>query len=120
MTRANKSTALSMRADHERKSPEISKDRIALLALFGGATAIGFAPIFVRLSQIGPSATAFWRLTLALPALWLWAMLEKRSGGTCCSFASADYRRLLGAGLFFAGNLAVWHWSIVANATHSQ
>jgi len=79
-----------MRADHERKSPEISKDRIALLALFGGATAIGFAPIFVRLSQIGPSATAFWRLTLTLPALWLWALLEKRSGGTRRSFASAD------------------------------
>jgi drug/metabolite transporter (DMT)-like permease len=122
MMRANKSTALSMRADHERKSPtETSKDRIALLALFCGATAIGFAPIFVRLSQVGPSATAFWRLTLALPALWLWAMLEKRGSGTRHSLSSADYRRLLGAGLFFAGDLAVWHWSIyftsVANAT---
>jgi drug/metabolite transporter (DMT)-like permease len=111
-----------MRADYERKSPtEIRKDQIALFALFCGATAIGFAPIFVRLSQVGPSATAFWRLTLALPALWLWALWEKRRGGIRRSLATADYRRLLGAGLFFAGDLAVWHWSIyftsVANAT---
>lgn len=111
-----------MRAGYERQfPPEISKDRIALFALFCGATAIGFAPIFVRLSQVGPGATAFWRLTLALPALWLWALWEKRGGGTRRSLATADYRRLLGAGLFFAGDLAVWHWSIyftsVANAT---
>lgn len=99
-----------MRADHERKSPiEISKDRIALLALFGGATAIGVAPIFVRLSQVGPSATAFWRLTLALPALWLWAMLEKHSSGTRRSLVTADYRWLLGAGVFFAG---IWRCGI--------
>jgi drug/metabolite transporter (DMT)-like permease len=38
-----------------------------------------------------------------------------------CPLSSADYGRLSVAGLFFAGDLAVWHWSIrftsVANAT---
>src|SRR5687767_7323650 len=50
----------------------------ALAALFCGAIGIAFAPIFVRLSQVGPTASAFWRLALALPALWLWVLLENR------------------------------------------
>lgn len=95
---------------------------LALLALCSGAVAVAFAPIFVRLSSVGPSATAFWRLTLALPALWMWAMLEGRGRNTFHrSLSAADYVRLSAAGLFFAGDLAVWHWSIrltsVANAT---
>lgn len=96
--------------------------RVALSALFGGAVGIAFAPIFVRLSEVGPSATAFWRLSLALPALWLWMAIEgKQRGAPRQPSCMADYRRLTLAGLFFAADLAVWHWSIlftsVANAT---
>ncbi len=96
--------------------------RVALGALFAGAAGIAFAPIFVRLSEVGPSATAFWRLALALPALWVWMGFERRERrGAAQPSGSADYRRLLVAGLFFAADLAVWHWSIrftsVANAT---
>jgi len=96
--------------------------RMALGTLFGGAVGIAFAPIFVRLSELGPSATAFWRLALALPALWLWMTIEGRGPQasrqpSCMS----EYSRLIAAGLFFAADLAVWHWSItltsVANAT---
>jgi drug/metabolite transporter (DMT)-like permease len=96
--------------------------QLALLALFSGAMAIAFAPIGVRLSEVGPSATAFWRLTLALPALWLWLILEQRAAHRLQqSLTRKDHTRLGLAGLFFAGDLAVWHWSIhftsVANAT---
>jgi drug/metabolite transporter (DMT)-like permease len=95
---------------------------LALVALFAGAVAIGFAPIFVRLSQVGPSATGFWRLALALPALWLWLSLEGRGVRAPRQPANlSDYGRLALAGLCLAGDLAVWHWSIrftsVANAT---
>lgn len=92
----------------------------ALLVIFAGATAtaIGLAPIFVRLSELGPVATAFYRLLLALPALGLWLLYENRHTTTA---PRADSRLLLAAGLFFAADLAVWHWSIrfttVANAT---
>jgi drug/metabolite transporter (DMT)-like permease len=91
-------------------------------ALFGGAAGIAFAPIFVRLSEVGPSATAFWRLALALPALWAWAGVERPGRpGTTRPSAGRDLRRVVAAGLFFASDLAVWHWSIrltsVANAT---
>jgi len=91
-------------------------------ALFGGAVGIAFAPIFVRLSDLGPSATAFWRLALALPPIWLWMTLERRGTvGPRQPSRISDYRWLIAAGLFFACDLAVWHWSIkltsVANAT---
>ncbi len=96
--------------------------RLALPALVGGAITIGFAPILVRLSQVGPSATAFWRVLLALPFLWLWLAVEKGGPAPPRSPAAwTDYRRLVVAGVFFTGDLAFWHWSInyttVANAT---
>jgi drug/metabolite transporter (DMT)-like permease len=112
-----------MSAVHSQLPIEKNKTtRLALLALFGGAMAIAFAPIGVRLSEVGPSATAFWRLTLALPALWLWLTLEQRAAHRPQrSLTRSDHARLGLAGLLFAGDLAVWHWSIyftsVANAT---
>lgn len=86
-----------------------------LIALVFGAAAIGFAPIFVRLSEVGPVATAFYRIALSLP---LFALLARRDAGP-------SGRRAWGgcalAGLFFAGDLSVWHVGIlltsVANAT---
>lgn len=88
----------------------------ALAALFAGAAAIGTSALFVKVSETGPVATAFWRVALALPVLWLWASRTARPD------PHPRTRRLLwGAGFFFAGDLAVWHWSIVltsvANAT---
>ena len=44
-----------------------------------GALAMGASPIFVRLTDIGPQASAFWRTALALPFLWIWARLETRA-----------------------------------------
>ena len=87
-----------------------------MLALIGGAVAIGFAPIFVRWSEVGLNATAFWRLALALPVLWL---LGRQSR---VSVVPRQARWLLfAAGICFALDLCFWHASIaltsVANAT---
>jgi drug/metabolite transporter (DMT)-like permease len=96
--------------------------QLALNALLGGVIAIGFVPIFVRLSQVGPSATAFWRMAIALPVFWGWMILEQRRQPTTRRPGSAtDYRHLLLPGFLFAANLSIWHWSIrltsVANST---
>lgn len=96
--------------------------RVALAALVGGAVGIAFAPIFVRLSEVGPSATAFHRVFLALPVFWLWTAFERRHDAASAQPAKLkDSGPLLIAGLFFAIDLALWHWSIkytsVANAT---
>lgn len=96
--------------------------RIALIALLSGALGIAFAPIFVRLSELGPTATAFYRLAFALPLLFLWMQIEgRRDAAPRRPSALGDYGRLILAGLCFAADLAVWHWSIlftsVANST---
>jgi drug/metabolite transporter (DMT)-like permease len=92
---------------------------LALFALFAGAAAIATAPLFVKVSETGPVATAFWRIALALPFLWTWSLAAQRSRHYE-SFV-AERRLIIAAGLFFAGDLAVWHWSIVltsvANST---
>ena len=98
-----------------------SKNRLALVALFGGAVAIAFAPIFVRLSPVGPSATAFWRMILALPPLWIWAAFRKKEERLRSPLPFSIPLFIGLAGVFFAGDLSLWHWSIkwtsIANAT---
>jgi len=85
------------------------------LALVAGALAIGAAPILVRLAHAGPAAVGFWRLALALPLL---AVLAARRGGGPGGRASPA---MLAAGVFFALDLAFWHYGIrftsIANAT---
>ncbi len=95
------------------------KDLLAVSALLLGAVAIATSPLFVRVSETGPVATAFWRAFLALPVLWIWSAFAQRRRHER-SFDS-DRGLLIAAGLLFAGDLAFWHWSImmtsVANAT---
>jgi drug/metabolite transporter (DMT)-like permease len=92
---------------------------LAVAALLAGAAAIGTSALFVKVSEVGPVSSAFWRVFLALPVLWLWARIESRA--ITRESGRADIGILLLAGFFFAGDLAVWHWSIVltsvANAT---
>ncbi|MBI4324444.1 MAG: DMT family transporter [Chloroflexi bacterium] len=97
-------------------------ERGAFLALLAGATGIGCAPILVRWSEVGPSATAFYRILLALPLLWLWMGANSTPGpGSRRPQTRSDYAQMAAAGFFFAGDLAFWHWSLqfttVANST---
>ena len=84
--------------------------------------AIGFAPIFVRLSELQPSATAFWRVALATPVffVWLW-MRPPGQNRPREPVGWADHKYLVLGGVLFAFDLAFWHWSLqfttVANAT---
>jgi drug/metabolite transporter (DMT)-like permease len=91
---------------------------VAFAALVLGAAAMGVSPLFVRFAaaEVGPFASAFWRVALAVPALYLWARLEPASSGV-----PLFERGALLAGLAFAGDLFFWHLAIlgttVANAT---
>jgi drug/metabolite transporter (DMT)-like permease len=90
----------------------------ALGALLLGATCIALSPIFVRLSDAGPTASAFWRVALAVPPLWALVFLGRQPASR-----NAPRKTLLlcAAGFAFAGDLAFWHSSIqltsVANST---
>jgi drug/metabolite transporter (DMT)-like permease len=96
--------------------------RAAFVALVAGAVCIGFAPVLVRLSEVGPSATAFFRLLFALPFLWLWMSVDRVAATALDGPSTRHDFLLLGlAGLFFTCDLALWHWSLqfttVANST---
>jgi drug/metabolite transporter (DMT)-like permease len=92
---------------------------VAFAALTMGAVAMGASPVFVRFAEIGPFASAFWRVALALPLLLAWTAwsLRRRPMREMLRFS----RPAWAAGLFFAGDLIFWHLAIlnttVANAT---
>jgi len=94
---------------------------VAFLCLLAGGCSIAFAPIFVRLSDTGPVASAFWRVALAVPMLWIWERYEVRGRRLEENHLPSHLRPIVLAGLFFALDLGVWHWSIVwtsvANST---
>lgn len=100
----------------ESKSPSASAFALLLI----GAAIIAFAPIFVRVSEVGPIMTAFWRVVLAVPMLGV-LMVSTGKSTPAAPLGRKEFVRLALAGFFFAGDLAVWHFSIhytsVANAT---
>jgi drug/metabolite transporter (DMT)-like permease len=88
--------------------------KAALAALTGGAL-IGFAPIAIRLSEVGPHATNFWRFVFALPILGLWAALDRPKP------TPGQTAILLGAGALFGFEISLWAAALglttVTNAT---
>ncbi|MEQ1510396.1 MAG: DMT family transporter [Sphingopyxis sp.] len=95
--------------------------RIAFVALLGGNAALATGPLFVRLADVGPVASGFWRLALALPVLLLFALWERRRGGATPPVWRGAMGLAIIGGLFFASDLASWHIGILqtkmANAT---
>ncbi len=97
---------------------------LAFAALLAGGAAIAFSPIFVRLADVGPMQSAFWRVGLAVPFLGAWAAWAARRARSELGRGSAPPMAIapvLAAGALFAGDLGFWHLAIVyttvANAT---
>ena len=89
-----------------------------LLAL--GATLIGFAPIFVKWSDLSPSWILFYRMLLTLPFLVLLNLfINKRFSFKVRNKSTIIYTAIASAG--FTIDLILWHWSMgitsVSNAT---
>ena len=89
-----------------------------LLAL--GATLIGFAPIFVKWSEMTPSWILFYRMLLALPFLIIFNLSFNKK----LFFRVKNKKTILFTALASAGftiDLILWHWSMsitsVSNAT---
>jgi drug/metabolite transporter (DMT)-like permease len=98
-----------------------AQQRWAFAALLTGATGIGFAPVLVRLSETGPTATAFYRLLFALPIIWLWMALAHQQPGEIQPRTARAFGGLALSGLLFAADLSIWHWALqfttVTNST---
>ncbi|WP_374525308.1 DMT family transporter [Sphingopyxis sp.] len=96
------------------------RGRWAFFALLAGNIALSVGAMFVRLAEIdgvGPTASAFWRMAIALP--FLFALAARESGGRLPPRPAIGVAAA--AGIFFALDLAAWHLGIlqtkVANAT---
>ena len=92
--------------------------RYAFPALIISNLFLALGPWLVRLADVGPVAAGFWRLAIAVPLL---LFLAWRGGiGAFRPFSILGVMIALG-GLFFAADLAAWHFSIhltkLANAT---
>ena len=102
----------------------LRRERIAILAIFIGAVTIAFAPILVRLSELGPMATGFHRFLLAIPLYWLIAAnlpRTEQAEGDETPRSIRDFLLIGMAGLYLAADIMAWHYSIqmttVANST---
>src|ERR1700704_1458977 len=99
-------------------SDEGHRVALAVGALVLGAVAMGASVLFVRWADVGPYASAFWRVFLALPFLRVWMRLDAQPMGRAPLWSD---RAVWLAGIFFTGDLFFWHLAIlgttVANAT---
>jgi len=94
-----------------------------LLALLAGEVALGSSPILVRLSELAPTATAFYRVALAAPAFLIFSFARGETASLAVH-AKGQWRGLfwlVAAGAFFALDLFCLHWSLrsttVVNST---
>ncbi len=83
---------------------------LAFPALLLGNSALAVGPWFVRLADVGPVATGFWRLALAVPFLWAIARVSGQA-------PHWPRRTLVGmiaiAATFYALDLAAWNAGIL-------
>lgn len=103
---------------HQPTSPSAKAGRHAFAALIVANLFLAFGPWMVRLADVGPVAAGFWRLVLAIPLL---LALAAHRGGQRLRPGPAMALIIAAGGLFFAADLASWHYGIVytklANAT---
>ena len=98
--------------DHQAKliiSSHQAPLRFGLSALILGNLALSIGPWLVREAGTGPVASAFWRVAIAAPFLF---MLARRFGGPITIPKPATLIVLTLAGLLFAADLAAWHVGI--------
>ncbi|MEA3002914.1 MAG: hypothetical protein QOH81_1702 [Sphingomonadales bacterium] len=98
--------------------PAAPQGRYAFPALIAGNLVLALGPWMVRLADVGPVASGFWRLGLAVPLLLL---LARHQAGPKLAPSRGFVILLSLGGLFFAADLAAWHVGIgmtkLANAS---
>ncbi|RKH77542.1 hypothetical protein D7Y13_44040, partial [Corallococcus praedator] len=84
--------------------------RLAFPAMLGGSVALAFGPLFVRLAEVAPVASAFWRVALAAVPLAVIAAWQPHAARGLSRLTVAAIAL---AALCFAADLALWHLGIV-------
>ncbi|MDF2577223.1 MAG: conserved rane protein of unknown function [Chlamydiales bacterium] len=98
------------------KEPTKTNPSLYVLLSILGTSATGFSPIFVRLSEVGPVAIAFWRMILSVPFMLIWvyalSLKQKSNFYSALKDVLCDGWLVRLAGLCFALDLGLWHISI--------
>lgn len=94
-------------------------ERWSYLIFLVGLICTTSAPIFMRLSELGPLATAAWRMSLAVPVLALMLCFEPREARAIGALDRKDFWLLVLSGLFFAADVAMWNSSIMLTSVAS-
>ena len=96
------------------------RDRTALAALFFACSLFSFTAVFVRLSEVGPAATGFWRDTFTVPFMIAWIAILVRRRPTRVLPTRREAASLFAAALMLATNVVTWQGAImetsIANA----
>lgn len=79
------------------------------LQLLAGAAMISFAPVFVKLVSLAPTASAFYRTAIGGAVLIAWVATRQRPATPRSRTA---WLFMVAAGVLFAADLAAWHRSI--------
>ena len=89
------------------------------LTLILGAACLGVSPLFVRISEVGPASSAFWRSFLALPFILI--LIKSIDIKTELKSDKLNYFYLALPGIFLGIDHAAWHHGImltsIANST---
>lgn len=104
--------------DRPRKAVPAQSTILPFTALIVANVALAFGPWFVRMSDTGPVAAAFWRMMLAAPVLFGASLLLRQQP---IRRARGLWWVLALSGLAFAADLGSWHAGILrttlANST---
>lgn len=92
------------------ETPPAKPSPLPFIALLVGNMALAFGPWFVRAADVGPAASAFWRLALGAPMLFAVLVLTRR---TPVAGTKGLWWILIAAGVIFAADLASWHIGIL-------
>lgn len=97
---------------------ETKQNVLSFVALILGAAALALGGVFLRHSELLPTASAVYRVALAIPIFffldWLTVRIDKTPAITA-SYSKKSRRipvQLVIVGFIFSGNLVLYHWSM--------
>ena len=91
----------------------MSTPRFAFPIFLTGSAMLSAGPLLVRLADVDPLASAFWRMGLAVPFLYALARMGDRDARL---IPASGRGWLVLAGFMFAADLAAWHLGIARTA----
>tara|TARA_R110002095_G_scaffold119532_1_gene104083 strand:- start:211 stop:1152 length:942 start_codon:yes stop_codon:yes gene_type:complete len=87
---------------------------LAIMAAILGSSFIALSPLFVRFSEVGSTATAFYRFFFALPLVWTWMIFDNLQPDKHRTPRTVrEYILLVAAGIFLGMDISLWHLSMI-------